>query len=398
MIHRVIIIVLDSVGIGNAPDAAKYGDEGANTLVNMSNAIPGGLQIPALQSMGLGNILKDEITGCPSVEHPLASYGRMIEKSKGKDTTIGHWEMAGIITQEPFPTFPDGFDIEFMKHWATVAGVEGWLHNKPASGTEIIKKLGELHVESGLPIVYTSADSVFQVAAHEEHFGLDRLYHVCEKTRVLVDPLRVGRVIARPFVGETADTFVRTANRHDYSLKPPEPHVLTLIRDADYEVLGIGKIYDIFAGSGITRSIRSKSNREGMDVLLKQLDDCERGLIFVNLVEFDMLYGHRRDPAGYAKCLHEFDLQFAEMIPKLKETDLLMITADHGLDPTFRGTDHTREMVPILSYNPGSPGVSLGTRDTFADMGVTACAALGVPSPHAGKGWEMVYESLGFSG
>jgi phosphopentomutase len=378
MTDRVIIIVLDSVGIGNAPDAAEYGDADSNTLVNMSKVVPDGLRLPTLQSLGLGNILKDEIVGCPSVQAPLASYGRMIEKSKGKDTTIGHWEMVGLITEKPFPTFPEGFDVEFLKYWAEAVGVEGWLHNKPASGTEIVKRLGELHIKSGLPIVYTSGDSVFQVAAHETHFGLDRLYKVCEITRKMVDPMRIGRVIARPFIGETADSFERTANRHDYSLQPPEPNALTMIRDAGHAVLGIGKIKDIFAGSGITASIRTKSNTEGMNVLSESLDTNQSGLIFVNLVEFDMIYGHRRDPAGYANCLAEFDRQFAELLPKLKQTDLLLITADHGLDPTYTGTDHTREMVPIIAYTPGKPGRSLGTRESFADVGATACAVLGV--------------------
>ena len=384
MYKRVVLIVLDSVGIGNAPDAEAYGDAGANTLVNMSKAVTGGLNIPVLQSLGLGNILPNEIQGCPAVETPLGSYGRMIEQSKGKDTTIGHWEMAGIITTQPFPAFPDGFDLEFMKRWADTVGVEGWLCNKPASGTVIIKQLGELHITSGLPIVYTSADSVFQIAAHEEHFGLDRLYEICAKTREIVNPMRIGRVIARPFIGESAETFTRTANRHDYSLQPPEPHALTLIRDAGYPVLGIGKIKDIFAGSGITGSIRTKSNRDGMDALTVQLDQFEQGMIFVNLVEFDMLYGHRRDPKGYAECLADFDRQFSRLLPKLKKTDVLLITADHGLDPTYKGTDHTREMVPILLYSPGKQGKDMGIRQTFADAGATACMALGAPLPKHG--------------
>ncbi len=382
---RVIIIVLDSVGIGNAPDATEFGDAGANTLVNMSRVVEGGLNIPTLQSLGLGNILPDEIVGCPAVARPVGSYGRMVEASNGKDTTIGHWEMAGIITEQPFPTFPDGFPLEFMKRWADEVGVEGWLHNKPASGTVIIEQLGEEHIRTGLPIVYTSADSVFQIAAHEEHFGLERLYQICGKTRVMVDPMRMARVIARPFVGESSNEFKRTANRHDYSLRTPEPNALTLIRDAGNPVLGIGKIYDIFAGSGITKSMRAKSNREGMKVLGKSLDDFAGGLIFINLVEFDMLYGHRRDPEGYANCLREFDEQFADFLPKLTSDDLLMVTADHGLDPTYKGTDHTREMVPILVYSPGTASANLGIRTSFADIGATACAALGAPMPEHGQ-------------
>ena len=292
--------------------------------------------------------------------------------------------MAGIVTTVPFPTFPHGFAPEFMQQWAEAVGVDGWLHNATASGTEIIKRFGEMHIKSGLPIVYTSADSVFQIAAHEQQFGLQRLYDICAKTRAMVDPMRIGRVIARPFVGESADSFVRTTNRHDYSLVPPEPHALTLIRDAGMSVLGIGKIGDIFAGSGITTSIRTTSNQDGMDVLEKSLDTFAHGLVFVNLVEFDALYGHRRDPRGYARCLHEFDARLATLLPRLRPTDLLVLTADHGLDPTYKGTDHIREMVPVLAYTPGKPGSDLGVRPTFADVGATVCAALGAPSPPAG--------------
>jgi phosphopentomutase len=385
--NRVIIIVLDSVGIGDAPDAAAYGDAGANTLVNMSRIVPGGLQLPSLQSLGLGNIAPGQIIGCPAADMPRAAFGRCREASAGKDTTTGHWEMAGIITREPFPTFPDGFPQPFMERWALTVGVDGWLHNKPASGTEIIKRFGELHIASGLPIVYTSADSVFQIAAHETHFGLQRLYDICAKTRRMLDPQRVGRVIARPFVGASAETFTRTANRHDYSLAPPEPHDLTRIRGAGMSVLGIGKIHDIFAGSGITATLRTKSNAEGMTVLRQQLETFTRGLIFVNLVEFDMIYGHRRDPQGYAHCLQEFDTQLTGLLPCLRGDDLLMLCADHGLDPTFPGTDHTRETVPILLYSPALPARALGVRSSFADIGATACAALGVAmsTPSAGQ-------------
>jgi phosphopentomutase len=385
--NRVIIIVLDSVGIGDAPDAAAYGDAGANTLVNKSRIVPGGLQLPSLQSLGLGNIAPGQIIGCPAADMPRAAFGRCREASAGKDTTTGHWEMAGIITREPFPTFPDGFPQPFMERWALTVGVDGWLHNKPASGTEIIKRFGELHIASGLPIVYTSADSVFQIAAHETHFGLQRLYDICAKTRRMLDPQRVGRVIARPFVGASAETFTRTANRHDYSLAPPEPHDLTRIRGAGMSVLGIGKIHDIFAGSGITATLRTKSNAEGMTVLRQQLETFTRGLIFVNLVEFDMIYGHRRDPQGYAHCLQEFDTQLTGLLPCLRGDDLLMLCADHGLDPTFPGTDHTRETVPILLYSPALPARALGVRSSFADIGATACAALGVAmsTPSAGQ-------------
>ena len=382
--RRAIVIVIDSVGIGNAPDAAAYGDEGANTLVNMSRAVEGGLSVPTLARLGLGCILPEAIVGCPPVDNPAASYGRMIERSAGKDTTTGHWEMMGIITTDPFPTFPDGFPLDFMQRWADEVGVDGWLHNGVASGTEIIRRLGEEHIRTGLPIVYTSADSVFQVAAHEQHFGLDRLYDICAKTRTMVDPIRLGRVIARPFVGERADEFRRTANRHDYSLAPPEPNALTLISDAGRCVTGIGKIGDIFAGVGVSQSFRTKSNHEGMQQLAAQLDNGAGGFVFVNLVEFDMTYGHRRDPEGYARCLAEFDCDLDDLLPLLAEDDLLIITADHGLDPTYRGTDHTREMVPLIAYRPFLPGAPLGTRATFADVGATVCRFLDVPAPADG--------------
>jgi len=378
--NRVIIIILDSLGIGNAPDAEKFGDPGANTLVNMSRAV-GGLAIPNLQSLGIGNILPNEILGCPAVEKPIGSYGRLIELSNGKDTTIGHWEMMGIITEKPFPVFPDGFPDIFMEKWENEVGVDGWLYNKPASGTVVIEQYGEEHIRTGFPIVYTSADSVFQIAAHEEHFGLDRLYEICAKTRKMLDPMKVGRVIARPFIGESSKSFTRTANRHDYSLKTPEPNALTLIRDSGNPVLAIGKIFDIFAGSGITKTTRTKSNKEGMEILTAALDTSHKGLIFINLVEMDMLYGHRRDPAGYASCLHEFDVQLKPFMDKMKPDDLLLISADHGLDPTYKGTDHTREMVPIISYSPSLKGKNLGTISGFTYIGDTACKALNVLKP-----------------
>jgi phosphopentomutase len=382
--QRVIVIVIDSVGIGNAPDAEAYGDAGANTLVNMSRVVAGGLDVPALRDLGLGCILPGEIEGCPAVDEPQASYGRMVERSAGKDTTTGHWEMMGIVTEDPFPTYPDGFPQGLMEEWAATVGVDGWLHNGVASGTEIIRRLGQEHIRSGLPIVYTSADSVFQVAAHETHFGLERLYKICARTRTLVDPLRIGRVIARPFIGETPATFTRTPNRHDYSLEPPVPNAITLIGDAGQVVTGIGKISDIFAGVGIRHSIRTTSNREGMQQLAAQVTRGVSGFVFVNLVEFDMLYGHRRDPDGYARCLHEFDCDLAGLLPLLADDDVLIITADHGLDPTYRGTDHTREMVPVLAYQRSrSPG-ELGTRASFADTGATACAELKARAPAHG--------------
>ncbi len=379
MVDRVIIIVLDSVGAGHAPDAAAYGDEGANTLVNMSRALERGLYLPFLQAFGLGGITPEPIVGCPPARTPLASFGRLIERSAGKDTTTGHWEMMGIVTAEPFPTFPNGFPQELMERWARAAGVDGWLHNNVASGTEIIARLGEDHVRTGLPIVYTSADSVFQIAAHETHFGLERLYQICERTRELLDPLRVARVIARPFIGDDAASFTRTANRHDYSLKPPEPNDLTRIRDAGYPVTAIGKISDIFAGSGITRSIRTHSNREGIETLLAEMKPRVPGLYFVNLVDFDMLYGHRRDVYGYVRALQEFDRSLHDIVLSMDYRDIMIITADHGLDPTWPGTDHTRETVPFLVFQTGTVGDPLGVREGFCDVGATACKALRVP-------------------
>ena len=385
---RVIIIILDSLGIGNAPDADKFGDLGANTLVNMSKAV-GGLKIPNLQSLGIGNILPNEIVGCPAIENPVGSYGRLIELSNGKDTTIGHWEMMGIVTEKPFPTFPNGFPDDFMEKWQKEVGVDGWLYNKPASGTVIIEQLGEEHIKTGFPIVYTSADSVFQIAAHEKYFGLDRLYDICAKTRKMLDPMNVGRVIARPFIGESSKTFTRTANRHDYSLQPPEPNAITIIRDAGNPVFAIGKIFDIFAGSGITETTRTKSNKEGMEILTAALDKFKNGFIFVNLVEMDMLYGHRRDPQGYANCLHEFDEQLKPFMEKMNDDDLLMISADHGLDPTYKGTDHTREMVPLITYSPSLKGKNLGTINGFTCIGATTCKALNAPMPPHGKPLEL---------
>ena len=381
---RVIIIVLDSLGIGNAPDADAFGDAGANTLVNMSKAV-GGLNIPVLQSLGIGNILPNEIVGCQAIDNPIGSFGRLIELSNGKDTTIGHWEMVGIITEKPFPTFPNGFPDDFMEKWKNNVGVDGFLYNKPASGTVIIKQLGEEHIKTGFPIVYTSADSVFQIAAHEKYFGLERLYNICEKTREMLNPMNVGRVIARPFIGESADSFSRTPNRHDYSLKPPEPNALTIIRDVGNDVFAIGKIFDIFVGSGITKSTRTKSNKEGMEILISEMDNFDEGLIFVNLVEMDMLYGHRRDPKGYANCLQEFDGQLKSFLHKMKPDDLLMISADHGLDPTYKGTDHTREMVPLIMYSPSLKGKNLGTINGFTCIGATACATLSAPPPPHGN-------------
>ena len=381
---RAVVIVLDSVGIGNAPDAASFGDEGANTLVHTANVV-GGLNIPTLQTLGLGNIGPETILGCSPVETPQASYGRMVEVSAGKDTTVGHWEMMGIITNKPLSTYPEGFPVDFMAKWAKSVGVEGWLWNKPGSGTEIIAKFGEEHCKTGKPIIYTSADSVFQIAVHEEAFGLERLYKICEITRRLVDEMEIGRVIARPFVGNITDGYRRTVNRHDYSMKPITPNVLTVLASAGVPTIGVGKIGDIFAMEGISESFPTYSNQQGIEVVISLLNKEQAGFVFVNLVEFDMLYGHRRDPKGYARCLEEFDSSLPKILSLLKEKDLLIITADHGLDPTYKGTDHTRETVPILCYRKGALGRNLGELNSFSHVGATVCSMFGVENPSIGK-------------
>lgn len=378
MAKRVIIIILDSVGIGYAPDAKAYGDSGASTLAHAAQSV-GGLKIPNMQRMGLGNIEPKEILGCPPNLEPLASYGRMTEINCGKDTTTGHWEMIGCRMESPFATFPNGFPEDFLRKWMKETGVTGYLCNRPISGTVVIKELGEEHLKTGFPIVYTSADSVFQIAAHEERFGLERLYEVCRVTRSLVDELNVGRVIARPFVGTKADDFTRTPRRRDYSMKPPEPNLLTLLSEKGLPFYAIGKIEDIYAKVGVTKAVHTVSNADGMKKLTEAIKEQKNGLIFANLVDFDMLYGHRRDPAGYAKCLEEFDELLGPMLLNLGRDDYLFISADHGLDPTYKGTDHTRERVPLLFYSPSLEAKDLGTRSTFADLGATVAELLELP-------------------
>ncbi len=376
-IERVILIVIDSVGIGAMEDAPEWGDAGANTVGNIAKAL-GGLALPNLGRMGLGNLV--EIHGTPPAARPEAAIGRMAIYSHGKDTMTGHWEMVGIKPEAPFRTYPDGFPQELINEFCRRAELEGVLGNKVASGTEIIKELGEEHIRTGWPIVYTSADSVFQVAAHEVHFGLERLYRVCEIARELLQPPhRVGRVIARPFVGETAETFKRTANRHDYALKPPRM-LLHDVKDAGMAVMAVGKIGDIFSGEGITWGEHTKDNADGIRMVHHCMDRHEPGLIFANLVDFDMLYGHRRDVEGYARALMAFDEALPGLMAKLGPKDVLIVTADHGNDPTHHGTDHTREYVPVLVYGqPIQAGVSVGTRSTLADIGATVADLLGVP-------------------
>lgn len=381
MSRRVILIVLDSVGVGETPDSHLFCDQGCNTLKHTAEAV-GGLNVPSLQKLGLGNIAG--ISGVPPASEPKAAYGKMQEKSAGKDTTTGHWEIMGLVMERPFPTYPQGFPRELIEEFERRIGSKT-LGNKPASGTVIIEEMGREHMETGYPIVYTSADSVFQIAAHEEVIPLEQLYQMCKTAReLLTGEHAVGRVIARPFIGEPG-SFKRTANRHDYSLEPPD-NILDHLVAHGFEVIGVGKIADIFAGKGITQTLPTTGNQDGVDKLLAVLDQDFTGLVFANLVDFDMLYGHRNDPQGYARALEEFDARLPEILSKLREEDLLIITADHGCDPCHPGTDHTREYVPLLVYGAVIKPVDLGVRSTFADVGQSVADYLGVPASHlAGK-------------
>jgi phosphopentomutase len=377
---RTILIVLDSVGIGELPDAKEYGDVGANTLANIAKAV-GGLHIPNLQKLGIGNI--HPIEGVAQVE-AIGNFGKMEEQSAGKDTTNGHWEMVGVQLTKPLPTYPNGFPEDLMEEFERRIGRKT-LGNKPASGTEIIQELGDEHVRTGYPIVYTSADSVFQVAAHEEVIELHELYRICEIARgMLTGEHGVGRVIARPFVG-TSGNYKRTTNRHDYSLNFGRTTLNELV-DHGYPVIGVGKIYDIYGGSGIDKGIHTDGNMDGVDKTLACMRDVEKGLIFTNLVDFDMLYGHRNDPKGFAKAVEDFDSRLPEILDSLRDDDMLIITADHGCDPTTPGTDHSREYVPLLVYGKQlNKGVNLGVRSTFADLGATIADRHGVPKPSLGS-------------
>jgi len=369
--RRFILIVLDGVGAGELPDAAAFGDAGANTLGNLSRRV-GGLHLPALQSLGLGNIL--DLAGLPPATAPRASWGRMAEKSLGKDSTLGHWELMGLVTPTALPTYPRGFPADLVEAWCREAGLPGVLGNRPASGTEIVAELGDEHLATGRPILYTSADSVFQVAAHEAAFGLERLYDACLKARARLQGRHaVARVIARPFLGGPG-TFTRTANRRDFSLPPWGPTSLDRAAAAGVEVVAIGKIRDLFAGVGIDRTLPAKGNAAGLDRLEALLGEDGGGrhrLILLNLVDFDMLWGHRCDPEGFRDGLAAFDARLPELLARLGGQDLLVLTADHGNDPTGTSTDHSREYVPLLAYRPGRPGRPLGTRATFADVGAT---------------------------
>lgn len=373
---RVIWIVLDSVGMGALPDAADWGDEGADTIGHIFEKRPD-LKIPNLKKLGYANI--DGIHAGEAVDSPMGAYCRLGEKSLGKDTTIGHWEMIGIYTPSPFPTYPNGFPQDIIDRFIKDTGVPGILCNTTASGTVIINELGDEHRQTKKPIVYTSADSVFQIACDESIYSPAELYTMCEKARaILVGEHNVARVIARPFVKE-GDKYVRTANRRDFSRTPEEPNLLTMIRDAGQSVFGVGKIEDIFAGSGITEAVHTKNNEDGMDQTLKAMESVEKGLIFTNLVEFDSVWGHRRDIDGYAGGLEAFDIRLGELLEKMGDEDTLVICADHGCDPAYKGTDHTREYVPLLLYgNKIRPGVNLGTGSSFADAGETVRELLGI--------------------
>lgn len=397
---RAFLFVLDSFGIGGAPDAAAFGDAGSTTFGHIVEACADGrgdkdglrsgpLTLPHLSSLGLVHAanLASGINIPASAADPVGLWGAAEEVSNGKDTPSGHWEIAGVPVTfnwgyfpRTIPTFPDTLIAEAVRR----AGLPGILGNKHASGTEVIEEYGEEHIRSGKPIFYTSTDSVIQIAAHEQHFGLDRLYDLCVLVRELVDPLNIGRVIARPFVGETTQTFERTGNRRDYSVPPPEPTLLDRLTEAGRTVIAIGKIGDIYAHKGVSQVRKANGNMALFDETLIAMDDAQDGdLVFTNFVDFDMLYGHRRDVPGYAAALEAFDGRLPEAMAKLRPGDLLILTADHGCDPTFRGTDHTRERVPVLCFGPDLPHGSVGIRTTFADIGETVAAHLAIaPGPH----------------
>ncbi|MBX4146043.1 phosphopentomutase [Paenibacillus lautus] len=379
---RIHLIVLDSVGIGEAPDAADFDDIGSDTLGHIAREC-GGLNMPNMAALGLSNIR--EIEGIPAADQPRAYYTKMQEASNGKDTMTGHWEIMGLYIDTPFRVFPDGFPDELIQRIEEKTGRKV-IGNKPASGTEIIEELGEEHVKTGALIIYTSADSVLQIAAHEDIVPLKELYEICEFCReiTLEDPYMLGRIIARPFIGEVG-SFKRTANRHDYALKPFGRTTMNEMKDAGLDVIALGKISDIYDGEGITKAVRTVSNMDGMDKMVQTLGEPFKGLSFLNLVDFDAVYGHRRDPQGYGQALEDYDQRLPEVFEKMTENDLLIITADHGNDPTYKGTDHTREYVPLLVHSPRfTEGKELPLRKTFADIGATVADNFGVKLPEHG--------------
>lgn len=389
MIERVILIVLDSVGIGSLPDASNYGDEDSNTLSNIAKFV-GKLNIPNLIQLGIScipGVNYIETTSCP-----FGAFGRALEKSAGKDTTTGHWEISGIILKEPFPTYPKGFPPEIIEEFEWEIGTR-ILGNKPASGTKIIEELGDEHVRTGCPIVYTSADSVFQIASHESIISIEKLYEICQTARkILTGNHGVSRVIARPFTG-ISGSYKRTDRRKDFSIKPVKPTMLNLIKDAGYSVKGVGKIEDIFADEGLTDSIHTYKNIDGIKETIKHIKEKFKGLLFTNLVDFDMLFGHRNDVEGYAKALEEFDSYIPQIINAMYDEDILIITADHGCDPTTKSTDHSREYIPVLLYGRTIKPVSLGTLESFADIGKTVCDILKTDGDIDGKSFKNLIVS-----
>lgn len=388
MIDRIIWIILDSVGIGELPDAALFGDEGSNTLENIARQTP--LDLPNLYKMGLGNI--DGVTALKKEKKPIGNYGKLAEISMGKDTTIGHWEMTGVYSPKPFPTYPNGFPESIIKSFENQTGRKV-IANKTASGTEIIAELGEEHIKTGALIVYTSADSVFQIAAHEEVVPIEELYKYCEIARnILTGEHAVARVIARPFVGETG-SFKRTANRRDFSLLPPYKTVLDYTKESGRDVIGIGKIEDIFCGQGLTEAIHTLDNMDGVDKTIQYIQQENKGIIFTNLVEFDSSWGHRNDVKAYAQGLMDFDKRLEEIIKAMKPTDILFINADHGCDPTTQSTDHSREYIPFIAYGEVlAKGVNIGTRKTFADIGQTICDIFKLPPVPTGESFFKAIE------
>ena len=386
MKRRVFLIVLDSFGVGNAPDAEKFGDKGANTLKTISQSDK--FHIPNMKRLGFLNI--DGVDYLEGAEKPEGCYGRLAEASMGKDTTIGHWEIAGCVSKNPLPTYPEGFPKEVLDKFEEATGRKV-LCNKPYSGTEVIAKYGEEHMKTGALIVYTSADSVFQIAAHEDIVPVETLYSYCEMARkILVGKHGVGRVIARPFIGEPGN-FTRTSRRHDFSLVPPKDTMLDALIANGYATYGVGKIYDIFAGKGIQNTVRIVSNVDGMDKTIERLDEDFEGLCFVNLVDFDMLYGHRNDIDGYANAATVFDGQFKTFMDGMREGDIVMITADHGCDPGYPGTDHSREMIPFLAYGKDvKEGVNIGTRTTYADIAATILDIFGVDNNTDGESFKSL--------
>ena len=389
---RVVWIILDGVGLEALPDAKDYGDEGTATLPHVATAC-GGLKLPNLGRLGIGNLA--DIEGVPPVANPCGAYGRLAERSAGKDSIVGHWELAGVVLDKPFATYPQGFPDKLVAAFAGIVGAQP-LGNVPASGISVLKEYGGEHVKTGRPILYTSVDSVLQIAAHEEVLPLEKLYKLCQAVKTLVVEYNIARVIARPFIGSQERGFRRTPNRKDFPVPPPHATLLDVLTAQDYSVSAVGKISDLFAGRGISRSTSTVDNADGMNKTLEELFVLEKGLLMVNLIDFDMAYGHRNDAVGFGRALEEFDEWLPRLQEKMQTHDLLVISADHGCDPTTPGTDHTREFVPVLVWSKSMPaGVNLGTRKSFADLGTTLASYFGVPRLAAG---ESFIDVLGLPG